>query len=222
MGETAHQLHTLVSESPASIGMSANLNLSPRSLEVCGQTPTNPDKSVDLLGQQGTGRDTVCRAFASKTTETAHELHTQGASTAHAELNQRLGQRLNLRLAQLELLPGSISGKGIERTSAGVDRQLPVTDNGRARGDMGVYTMRKRVANAKTTRARALVLRDIVDEVEQVTVSRKQGWYDLGTAEGRHKAGRLAAEHGVAYACRSLGVPRRTMYRYRDEFLGAK
>lgn len=154
--------------------------------------------------------------------ETAHELHTQQASTAHAELNLRLQQRLNLRLAQLELLPGAISGKGIERTSAGVDRALPVSDTGRARGDMCVPTMRKRVANAKTVQARAFVLRDLVDEVEQVTVSRKQGWYDLGTAEGRYKAGRLAAEKGVSYACKSLGVPRRTMYRYRDEFLGAK
>ena len=141
-------------------------------------------------------------------------------STAHAELNLRLQQRLNLRLAQLELLPGSISGKGLERTSAGVERGIPVDHKGMARGDVSVYAFRKRIAGARSTRARLEVLRDIEAAISDVKVSARKGRpeYDLSVKEGRCNAGRLAVTHGVRYACQSLRVPRSTMYRYKTEY----
>ena len=220
MGETAHQLHTATSETPASIGVSANLNLSPRSPDVGGQSASNPTKTGDFPGQAGTPRDTICRGFAHANPKTAHELHTDEGSTAHAELNLSLEQLLNLRLAQLELLPGSISGKGLERTSAGVERGIPVDHKGMARGDVSVYAFRKRIAGARSVRARLEVLRDIEAAISDVKVSARRGRpeYDLSVKEGRCNAGRLAVTHGVRYACQSLRVPRSTMYRYKAEY----
>ena len=220
MGETAHQLHTPASETPEGIDESANLNLSPRSPDVGGQSASNPAKTGDLPGQAGTRRDTICRGFAHANPETAHELHTDAGPTAHDELNLSLEQTLNLRLAQLELLPGSISGKDFERASAGVERGIPVDMTGKAKGDVSVFVFRKRISHAKSTRARLEVLSDIEAAISEVTVSKRRGRpeYDLGVQEGRRNAGRLAVEHGVKYACQSLRVPRSTMYRYKAEY----
>jgi hypothetical protein len=135
-------------------------------------------------------------------------------------LDVDLPNLLALRLAQLELLPGSISGKDFERASAGVERGIPVDHAGRARGDVSVFVFRKRIAGAVSTRARLEVLRDIEAAITDVTVSKRRGRpeYDLGVQEGRRNAGRLAVEHGVRYACQSLRVPRSTMYRYKAEY----
>jgi hypothetical protein len=140
-------------------------------------------------------------------------------------LNLSLKQTLNLRLAQLELLPGSISGKDFERASAGVERGIPVDMSGRAKGDVSVYTFRKRVANAKSDRALEEILKDIEAAITDVTVSKRRGRpeFDLGVQEGRRNAGKLASTHGIKYACQSLGsvgkpIPERTMRRYRLEY----
>lgn len=226
MGKTAHQLHTTSSESPASIGVSASLNLSPRSLTVGGQTPTNTVKSGDYPGHAGTKQDTVCRGFVASETETAHQLHTAGASTAHEQsvtllaLDRKVTERLRLRLAQLEMLPGAISGKGLERSSAGVDRGLPVDDKGRAKGDVSVMAFRRRIAGAKSLRARLEILKELEAAIRDVKVSKRKGRpeYDLSVAEGCRNAGRLATTHGVRYACESLQVPRSTMYRYKADY----
>lgn len=168
---------------------------------------------------------------ASGTVETSDRLPTEPPRTSDttrlstgestSTLGRRLDERIRLRLAQLEVLPGAISGKGVEQTSASVERALPISWTGHAKGDTSVYVFRKRAAGARSIRAKAAVLKDINLAIDEVKVSRRKGRpeYDLSVKEGRIAAGRLADEHGVAYACKALAVSqRKTMYRYLDEY----
>jgi len=124
----------------------------------------------------------------------------------------------------LEVLPGAISGKGLEQTSASSEKGLPISWSGNAKGDTVVFVFRRRIAGARSIAAKAAVLKDLNAEIQQITVSRRKGRpeYDLSVKEGRVAAGRLAEEHGVAWACESLNVPAPTMYRYRDEYRKTK
>jgi hypothetical protein len=137
-------------------------------------------------------------------------------------LHRQLDERLRLRLAQLEVLPGPVSGKGVEQTSQSSERGLPISWTGNAKGvdRDNVFVFRLRISKAKSIPAKAAVLKDINEAIAEVTVSRRKGRpeFDLSIKEGRIAAGRLAEDHGVAWACKSLNVAQSTMYRYRDEY----
>ena len=138
-------------------------------------------------------------------------------------MHRRLDERIRLRLAQLEVLPGPVSGKGVEQTSQSSERGLPISWTGNAKGvdRDNVFVFRLRISRAKSIPAKAAVLRDINEAIAEVTVSKVKGRpeFDLSVKEGRIAAGRLAETHGVKWACQALGgVPDRTMRRYRDEY----
>jgi hypothetical protein len=157
--------------------------------------------------------------------QNAAGLHHGGESTD--TLHRKLDERIRLRLAQLEVLPGPVSGKGVEQSSQGVEKPLPISLSGKAKGvdrETDVFVFRLRISKAKSIRAKAGVLKDLNTAIKTVTVSRRKGRpeYDLSVKEGRIAAGRLAEEHGVAWACESLNVPAPTMYRYRDEYRKTK
>jgi hypothetical protein len=138
-------------------------------------------------------------------------------------LHRKLDERLRLRLAQLEVLPGPVSGKGVEQTSQSSERGLPISLSGKAKGvdRDNVFVFRLRISRAKSIPAKAAVLKDINEAIQTITVSRRKGRpeFDLSVQQGRIAAGRLAETHGVKWACQALGgVPDRTMRRYRDEY----
>ena len=143
---------------------------------------------------------------------------------SHSTLHRKLDERIRLRLAQLEILPGPVSGKGVEQSSQGVERGLPISLSGKAKGvdrETDVFVFRLRISKAKSIPAKAAVLRDLSDAIQTITVSRRKGRpeFDLSIKEGRIAAGRLSETHGVRWACEALGgVPERTMRRYRDEY----
>ena len=142
-------------------------------------------------------------------------------------LHRRLDERLRLRLAQLEVLPGPVSGKGVEQSSQSSERGLPISWGGHAKGvdQDNVFAFRLRISRAKSIPAKAAVLKDLNEAIATITVSKRKGRpeFDLSVKEGRIAAGRLAAEHGVTWACRALAVSqRRTMYRYLDEYRRTK
>ena len=149
-------------------------------------------------------------------------LHHGGESTD--TLHRKLDERIRLRLAQLELLPGPVSGKGVEQSSQGVERSLPVSLSGKAKGvdqATDVFVFRIRISRAKSIPAKVAVLRSLNDAIATITVSKRKGRpeFDLSIKEGRIAAGRLSETHGVRWACEALGgVPERTMRRYRDEY----
>jgi len=158
---------------------------------------------------------------APKTSDTAGHHH--GGNEA-ATLHRQLDERIRLRLAQLEVLPGPVSGKGVEQSSQGVEKPLPISLCGKAKGvdrETDVFVFRLRISKAKSIRAKAGVLKDLNEAIATITVSKVKGRpeFDLSVKEGRIAAGRLAQDHGVKWACQALGgVPDRTMRRYRDEY----
>ena len=147
-----------------------------------------------------------------------------GAPSTSDTLHRQLDERIRLRLAQLEVLPGPVSGKGVEQSSQGVEKPLPISLSGKAKGvdrETDVFVFRLRISKAKSIRAKAGVLKDLNDAIQTITVSKVKGRpeFDLSVKEGRIAAGRLAQDHGVKRACQALGgVPDRTMRRYRDEY----
>jgi len=164
--------------------------------------------------------------FAADHTQTTHATgpkpHTP--SDATSTLGRQLDERIRLRLAQLEVLPGPVSGKGVEQSSQGVERALPVSLSGKAKGvdrETDVFVFRIRISRAKSIPAKVAVLRSLNDAIATITVSKRKGRpeFDLSVKEGRIAAGRLSETHGVRWACEALGgVPERTMRRYRDEY----
>jgi hypothetical protein len=169
--------------------------------------------------------------FAADHTQTTHATgekpHTRQRPTSAPRtsdtLHRQLDERIRLRLAQLEVLPGPVSGKGVEQTSQSSERGLPISWTGNAKGvdEDNVFAFRLRVSRAKSIRAKAGVLKDLNEAIQTITVSKVKGRpeFDLSVKEGRIAAGRLAQDHGVKWACQALGgVPDRTMRRYRDEY----
>jgi len=178
------------------------------------QRPTEAPRTSDRLPTS-----------APKTSDTAGHQH--GGNEA-ATLHRQLDERIRLRLAQLEVLPGPVSGKGVEQSSQGVEKPLPISLSGKAKGvdrETDVFVFRVRISKAKSIRAKAGVLKDLNEAIATIAVSKRKGRpeFDLSVKEGRIAAGRLAAEHGVTWACRALAVSqRKTMYRYLDEYRRTK
>ena len=120
-------------------------------------------------------------------------------------------------LRELSLLPGNVPGRGMESTSRGVDRQLPVNDQGRARGDTALADLQARALKAGSIQAKRAVLDAINAEVESVKVARRVGWADRGTLDGRLMIAKYARVHGRAAAGTAFDVTTRTVTKYLAE-----
>ena len=120
-------------------------------------------------------------------------------------------------LRELSLCPGNVPGRGFESTSRGVDRQLPVNDKGRAKGDTALADLQQRAVGAGSIMAKRAVLDAIKAEIDSVRVARRVGWADRGTLEGRLMIARYARAHGQAMAARAFDVSQPTVSRYVSE-----
>lgn len=234
MAETSDRLPTGDHESPVNTGRVPDLRLSPRFTAGRVKSRTTLAIRPESGGQTGTNAPRVSGRFAVASDETSDRLPTEPPKTSDtaghqhggneaATLHRQLDERIRLRLAQLEVLPGPVSGKGVEQSSQSSERGLPISWTGHAKGvdQDNVFVFRLRVSRAKSIRAKAGVLKDLNTAIQTVTVSRRKGRpeFDLSVKEGRIAAGRLAQDHGVKWACQALGgVPDRTMRRYRDEY----
>lgn len=234
MADTSDRLPTSDTESPAVVGRVPDLRLSPRLAASRVESRTTLEIRPESRGQTGTNAPRVSGRFGVVSDETSDRLPTEPSRTsdtaghrhggeAASTLHRQLDHRLRLRLAQLEVLPGAISGKGVEQTSASSEKSLPITLSGKAKGvdpESDVYLFRLRIERAHSVKAKAAVLKDLIAARDAIIVSRRKGRpeFDLSVKEGRIAAGQLAETHGVRWACQALGgVPERTMRRYRDE-----
>jgi hypothetical protein len=50
--------------------------------------------------------------------------------------------------ARISIVAGNVSGKGFESTSASADKRLPVSDTGKAQGDLEPFELRERMRRA--------------------------------------------------------------------------
>ena len=213
MAETSDRLPTGNHESPANIGPVPSLRLSPRFTAERVESRTTQGIRPDLTGQTGTNAPRVSGRFAGASDETSDRLPTSAPRTSDtaghqhggneaATLHRALDERIRLRLAQLEVLPGPVSGKGVEQSSQSVEKPLPISLSGKAKGvdrETDVFVFRLRISKAKSIRAKAGVLKDLNEAIATITVSKVKGRpeFDLSIKEGRIAAGRLAQDHGV-------------------------
>ena len=161
----------------------------------------------------------------SQTTATDSENHSQGFGVRQLleeAQHEFLDGQIAHALTQLAVLPGNVSGTAFERHVASVDRPIPLGKNGRAKGDCSLADFQQRALRVKTVKAKSILLMEIREEIKAMTDARRQGWHDLGTVEGRYRAGERADQVGVAQASREYGKPERSVRRWRQEFRTAR
>jgi len=152
----------------------------------------------------------------------ADELGVPAHKSVEDDQHQFLDAQIAKALTRLAVLPGNVSGTAFERHVASVERPIPLGKNGRAKGDCTLADFQHRALRAKTVKAKTVLLVEIRDEVKSLTDARRQGWHDLGTVEGRYRAGERADQVGVRQAAREYGKPERSVRRWRQEFRTAR
>lgn len=134
-----------------------------------------------------------------------------------AEHHRKLDAAIRQALAELELLPGNIPGRGIEAASRDSERNLPVDAFGRARGDLETADLKRRAERARTIEAKSRVLEAIRAELAAIRQPRRVGWADRQTEEGRLMIARHARDHGRAATAYAFDISTRTVTKYLAE-----
>ena len=137
-------------------------------------------------------------------------------------ISATLDHELRQAWARISIVAGNVRGQGFESASASADKRLPVSDSGRAQGDLEPFKLRDRLNRVKTERQARHLLDDMLEYLSEVTESKAVGRLDLGSSEGRYRAGKEAHETSVARVARRYDKPQSTVYRWRDEYLKAK
>ena len=200
--------------------MSTGSNLFPPLIPEKAQTQTTLGEPRDLFGHWGTEEDAEPPQNTGDECRTALRLHTKADSTAH--ISNRLDREIRGALIELSMLPGNVRAASTQTQAPSAEKSIPLDNFGKAKGDVSLAILQRRAVGAKSLQAKAKVLTAIRTEVEAITIPRREGWYDLGTVEGRHRAGALADRIGVRKAAMSLGRPERTVYRFRQDYRNAR
>lgn len=155
----------------------------------------------------------------------AQTSHTTGSNQLDVEIklnSQQLDVEITHALTELSMCPGNVRAAAPQPQSASAERSMPLQANGRAKGDVSLADLQRRALKARSPKAKEAVLEAIETEISLIKLGRRNGWYDLGTAEGRYRAGALADRIGVKAAAQSLDRPVKSVYRWRAEFRAGK
>jgi hypothetical protein len=151
-----------------------------------------------------------------------HSPTTATGTGNHSPSPYQLDIEITRALTELAVLPGNVSGTGFESHVASAERGIPVGKNGNAKGDVSLADLQRRASRARSVMAKQAVLDAIREEISSITVGRRTNWYDLGTKEGRIKAGEFADRVGIREAARSLDRPKSSVDRWHKEYVAWK
>lgn len=129
----------------------------------------------------------------------------------------RYDRLIRQALADLSILPGCVKAAGGSQTSPSSETRIPVGDNGQALGDTAYADLLRRASRAKSLQAKGAVLAAIHEELDQVRITRKTGWADRGTLEGRMLIAREARRTSRREAAIAFDITPRTVTKYLAE-----
>lgn len=194
--------------------------------ETSDKLPTEASKTSDRTDVPVGHSQTTATGFENHShwdeMYTADELGVPAHKSVEDAQHQFLDSQIAQALTQLAVLPGNVSGTAFERHVASVERAIPVGKNGRAKGDCSLADFQQRAQRVQTVKGKTVLLVEIRAEIKEMTDARRQGWHDLGTVEGRYRAGERADQVGVKQAAREYGKPERSVRRWRQEFRTAR